>query len=50
MKISISDLKYKGRDFERVEFETDKECMTEKEIIKDIKKFLDDVIEKKEKQ
>lgn len=47
MKIILDDINYKGHHFDRVSFETDDEGLTEKEIIKKIKCFLDSVISRK---
>ena len=48
MKISLEGINYKGHHFKKVEFETDEKNLTEAEIIKKVKKFLDDMIKKKE--
>lgn len=49
MKISLTDINYKGHHFKKVDFETDDD-LTEFEINEKIKKFLDDVIVKMEKK
>ena len=49
MKISLEGINYKGHHFEKVNFETDEKNLTEAEIIKKVKKFLDDMIKKEMK-
>ena len=49
MKISLEGINYKGHHFKEVEFETDEINLTEAEIIKKVKKFLDDMIKKEMK-
>lgn len=49
MKISLKGINYKGHHFKKVEFETNEKNLTEAEVIKKVKKILDDMIKKKKK-